>query len=125
MIEMQKVNQLLAELGAWGCDVNAAMDRLLDDKEIFTRFLYQFKEDEKFVELEQAIQDNNKKEAFECAHALKGVAGNLSLNPLYESISLLVEALRNDENEKLEMLLKSVLEKKKELCTITNRAGLI
>jgi len=124
-MDISKVNKLFVELEAWGCNIDEAMDRLLDDKEIFLRFLFQFIEDEKFVELEQAIHENNREKAFECGHALKGVAGNLSLKPIYYTTSLLVEALRNEDTNKLIPLLEDVLEKKEELCAITKKAGFV
>ena len=35
---------------------------------------------------------------FESAHALKGVAGNLALTPLYDIACVLSDATRNDDN---------------------------
>jgi HPt (histidine-containing phosphotransfer) domain-containing protein len=125
MIKMERVDQLLEELSFWGCNIEEAMDRLMHDKAIFIKFLYQFKEDEKFKELDMAVRENDKKKAFECAHALKGVAGNLSINPIYDSISLLVEVLRKGEMCDAIPILEMVLAKKKELCEITEKAGLI
>ena len=125
MIEIERADQLLKDLSFWGCDINEAMDRLMNDKEIFFKFLYQFKKDKNFLELENAIHKNDRKNAFECAHALKGVAGNLSLKPIYESITLLVDMLKKGEMSDAKPLLKNVLEKKEELRKITDKAGLV
>lgn len=125
MIEIKKVDQLLEELKIWGCDIDGAMDRLMYDKEIYMKFLYQFKEEDKFVELERAVLEKDQTNAFESAHTLKGVAGNLSLNPIYDSISKLVEVLKKDDISEVIPLLEDVLEKKKEFCAITDKAGLV
>ncbi len=51
-------------------------------------------------------------EAFEDAHALKGVAGNLHLTSLYDAISQLVEPLRQkDFNKDYDALYNAVKEK--------------
>ena len=40
----------------------------------------------------------NYKEAFEAAHSLKGVLGNLSLTPLYDKVCEITELLRAGED---------------------------
>ena len=40
------------------------------------------------------LKENKLDEAFEMAHALKGVVGNLALDPIYQPMSELTELLR-------------------------------
>lgn len=42
----------------------------------------------------RAIKQKDYGKAFQCAHTLKGIAGKLSMDKLYECTILLVEALR-------------------------------
>jgi HPt (histidine-containing phosphotransfer) domain-containing protein len=63
--------------------------------------------------LESFIDKGELKEAFDVAHALKGVLSNLSLTPLYEIISELTEQLRISDSKDLSELLKRMWEIKK------------
>ena len=47
-----------------------------------------------FETLEKALISNDLDKAFESAHALKGILGNLALTPLYTPLSDLTEKLR-------------------------------
>lgn len=88
---------VLDKCRAYGADVDGTMDRLLNDEELFESCLRSFSKDEGFAGLKCAIEEKDYKAAFEHAHALKGVAGNLGLTPLFQAISELVEALRQDD----------------------------
>lgn len=54
------------------------------------------------------IEDKNFDQAFDCAHTLKGVAGNLALNPLFKKISSIVEKLRAKDYENLVSMVKEI-----------------
>ena len=55
------------------------------------------------------------KAAFEAAHALKGVLGNLSLTPLYTPVVEITELLRSNTDMDYKSLLDTILEKRDEL----------
>jgi len=59
--------------------------------------------------------DEIEKAAFEAAHALKGVLGNLSLTSIYAPIVEITELLRNNTDMDYTSLLSNILEKKDEL----------
>ncbi|MDY4784853.1 Hpt domain-containing protein [Pygmaiobacter massiliensis] len=96
------MEKLLDELQAWGCDIPAAIDRVLGDKELYCSCLELFAEDENFELCAKALHEQNYRAAFEAAHALKGVAANLELTPLRTCISALVEQLRHKQTDGLE-----------------------
>ena len=77
-----------------GGDYGMAKTRMMNDM-LITRFLG------KFVAYDIASLENaaDAKELFEAAHALKGVAGNLSLDRLYGIASDLTEATREKEGD--------------------------
>jgi len=50
--------------------------------------------DDGYERLQAALDANDLDAAFELAHALKGVLGNLSLTPLLEPVSEMTELLR-------------------------------
>ena len=88
------MNTKLEALKTWGCNTESALERLLEDEELYLEFLYEFTKEPSFDMLAVALDENRSKDAFEYAHMLKGVAANLSIDPLYESLFSLTEALR-------------------------------
>lgn len=93
--------ELLEKLRNWGCDVNAAMERFLDDVELYRSCLEMATEDSAIMELQSALQEGNVKAAFDAAHTLKGVLANLGLTPMYDRIVQIVEPLRAGKQEGL------------------------
>lgn len=116
------INRLQEELAKWGCDMVGAMERFLQDEEFYRACLQEVVADSAFSTLGAALKEQDAKRAFECAHMLKGVVGNLGLTPLYEQTVKLVEPLRQGDcrglwpvyetllkmNEKLKALLLQV-----------------
>jgi hypothetical protein len=94
MCPTQETDALLNKLIAWGCDVDSALPRFLDDKDLYCTFVRQVADEESFPLLGEAIKKNDAKTAFEKAHELKGVLANMSLTPLYDLVVEIVEPLR-------------------------------
>lgn len=85
---------MLRALGASGCDVSGAMNRMMQDAGFYKDCLESFSRDPLFDELGKAIAAGDAAEAFEHAHAIKGVAANLGLTPVLQPVTKLVERLR-------------------------------
>lgn len=79
-----------------GIDYENGLERCLGDESLYTRLLGMFKDDNAFERLTTALDRGDITDAFECAHALKGVAVNLGMNTLFETDSELANALRGD-----------------------------
>lgn len=88
------MSKLTDQLRAEGADMDGAMDRLCGDEELFASCFAYFLSDPAFSALSDAIDVGDSTAAFESAHALKGVAGNLGLTDVYDLCSALVEPLR-------------------------------
>ncbi len=82
-----------------GVNVDKALERMKGNKEAYRSFLKEFFEDPDFEALQESIEAQNAKEAFEYAHGLKGMAGNLGLDYIHSRISILVEILRQGSLE--------------------------
>lgn len=78
-------------------DYEAGLRRFGNNQKLFERFLFGFLTDPTYAQLEQAMAQQDCAAAFTTAHTLKGVSGNLSLQPLYEACVPLVETLRNKD----------------------------
>ena len=81
-----------------GGDYAGTKSRLLTDERIL-RFVSKFPTDESFKNLEKALKENNVQEAFRAAHTLKGVAGNLGFNALFNISQEVTEILRGGSLE--------------------------
>ncbi|MBQ9438632.1 MAG: Hpt domain-containing protein [Lachnospiraceae bacterium] len=96
------MDNLREELEAYGVDMAVTLDRFVDDWDLYVSCLEAFKEETSFADLRAALDKENYTEAFDAAHTLKGVSGNLGMTPLYEVTCSMVETLRSGENEDLE-----------------------
>ena len=74
-----------------GINVDTALKRFLDDEEMYFEFLNSFVEDTLMSRLKQAVQNGSVDDAFEAAHALKGLCANLSIDSMSKMIVPMVE----------------------------------
>ena len=81
-------------LREYGANVDEGISRCLDDEEFYIELVKSVIPDKRFDELKAAIAEKNYDKAFEVAHALKGMYGNISITPIYEPVSELTERLR-------------------------------
>ena len=83
--------QLLLDAGV---DVDEALGRFLGNEALMMKFLLRFPGDENFSRLKEAMAQSDAVGAFEAAHTLKGVVGNLSMKDIFRWTSVIVEDLR-------------------------------
>lgn len=85
-------------LNNYGADTKAGLSRCMNNEAIYLRLVNLGLNDENFEKLKNAAAAGNIKEAFEIAHALKGVIGNLALTPIYTPLNELTDLLRGKDN---------------------------
>ena len=104
------MNQLFVKLKDAECDVEGALARFLDDEELYIQFYGELLQDDNFDSLGVALEEGRLYEAFEFAHALKGIIGNMGLTPMFNIVCDIVEPLRINTDdgvkEKYQELLK-------------------
>lgn len=88
------MGKLIDKLRAYGADMDGAMNRLLGDEDLYAVCFGYFIDDPAFEALGEALDAGDCSAAFEAAHCLKGVAGNLGLTRIYQLSGQLVEPLR-------------------------------
>lgn len=79
----------------YGANTDEGLTRCMNNEMLYLRLAGKVLEDGNFDKLSSSIEAGNLDDAFEAAHALKGVLGNLSLTPLYEKASEITELLRS------------------------------
>lgn len=77
-------------------DYNDVLKRLLR-KPLVLKYLNMFLKDQTYVQLKEALQNQQGEEAFRHAHTLKGLCLNLELKSIVPSIVQLTDDLRNHE----------------------------
>ena len=95
--EMTKMNRY--RLSKAGINVKEGIERFNGNIDLYEKYLYSFLEDEYYDSMCEAIDEKDVKAAFTAAHALKGLAGNLSLVELHKDMLPLVESLRSGSIE--------------------------
>jgi HPt (histidine-containing phosphotransfer) domain-containing protein len=78
-------------------DIESALARMRGNKTLYAKMLGLFFAGNDLTELEAAVAENALDKAQSIAHAIKGVAGNLSLTALYDESAALMQTLRRGE----------------------------
>lgn len=103
-----------------GINANEGINRFRGSVTDYEEFLRAFSSDTQFNNLNEAIKSRDIKEAFQAGHALKGLAGNLSMTELYNALTPLVEELRKNSFEGVEELFIAVKEDYDKIINVLN-----
>ena len=109
----------LEQLRAWGADIDDAMPRCLNNEAFYLRLVGKAVEEPAFDRLREALEADDLDKAFEQAHALKGVTGNLALTPIDKPVREMTELLRSRTDMDYGPLLAEILSQRdalRELC---------
>lgn len=114
------MSSLIDRLRAAGADMDGAMDRMLQDEELYASCFTMFMSDPAFDELTAALDAKDYERAFDAAHSLKGVSANLGLTNMFHLVEALVEPLRYKmpDSADLKALCASVLSERDSLKTL-------
>lgn len=78
------LSQLFSALSLAGVDTQDALGRFMGNRTLYLSFLLRFPAYMDLPAMEQALKDGQGDAFYEKVHSLKGLAGNLSIVPLYE-----------------------------------------
>ena len=82
---------------AYGGDYKTTMNRFMGKEDLYMKILNMLSQDDSMQKLEAALLKGDLPGAFDAAHTLKGMAGNLGLTPFFEAVCRIVEPLRTSE----------------------------
>lgn len=108
----------LEELRTFGADVDAGLARCMNNEALYLRLVEMAATDVSFAALGDYLKQGDLDKAFEEAHKLKGVTGNLSLTPLFNPVSALTELLRRKTDGDYEELYAEIAGKAAELAAL-------
>ena len=108
----------LDELRKYGADVDSGMARCMNNEAFYLKLVARSVGDATFEKLRTSIDENKLDEAFEAAHSLKGVLGNLSLTPIYDPVVEITELLRSRTEMDYMELSEKIFSKRDELAAI-------
>ena len=96
------------ELSKYGIDYVEAMDRLDGNADFYKQLALKYLDNDQYEALVAALDVKDYDEAGKAAHALKGVAGNLSFANLYKAATAMNNALAEGEYDASKVLLPDV-----------------
>ena len=105
-------------LREYGANVDEGLARCFGNEGFYLKLVRMIPNEAGFEKLETFLAQGEIPAAFEAAHALKGVIGNLSLTPLYEPVSEITELLRAGDQTGCTELLEKIKEEKEKLVKI-------
>lgn len=106
---------LITKLISYGADIEGIKRRFVGNFDLYNSCFQRSLQDENFGLLDKALNEKDYQKAFEAAHALKGLTGNLGLQPMYKAVCTLVESLRAKEYSTVDA----------ELCQINEQYALL
>ena len=106
------------DLRAYGANVDEGVTRCVGNPDFYLKMVKKAAEDTSIDDLKRAVNEKDLGQAFEIAHALKGVLANLALTPVSEPVSEMVELLRSKTDADYSGYLEKIDTKFKELQNI-------
>lgn len=108
----------IEKLRDFGAKTDEGLARCINNEAFYFRMIGLAIQDGGFAQLDAALKAGDLDAAFAAAHSLKGVLGNLALEPIYRPTSELTELLRAKTPGDYEGLMHTILERRDELAAM-------
>ena len=106
---------MLEELKALGVDTDGGLLRMNGNANLYVRMLGKFVGMMQKMEIPVDFDNNDYAEIIEKTHTIKGASGNLSITPIYEAYTEIVNLLRSDKPDEAKQILRDILPVQKEI----------
>ena len=100
---------LFEELKDLGVDVDGGLQRINGNEKLYTRLLGTFVKSIKGQAVSPDFDSNDYEDVKEKAHALKGTSGNLSITPVYEAYTEIMNLLRAGRPDEAKQLIAKII----------------
>ena len=107
-------------LKKFGANTEEGIARCMGNEQFYLKLVATVPGQKEFDVLREKASAGDLDAAFEAAHALKGVLGNLSLTPLYEKVCEITELLRDKKDTDYSEYLNRAKEQKQKLVELYN-----
>ena len=111
MLSIQKLQEL-------GVNTKEGLERCLNNEMFYFKMVKKAMADDSVEKLKLAIEANDLDKAFEIAHNLKGVTGNLALTSLYEPVAEMTDLLRERKQMDYSAYVETITNKKQEIAAL-------
>lgn len=105
----------IGTLNEFGVNTKEGLTRCMNNEKFYFKMIGMGLKSDQFEKLGAALENNQLDEAFEAAHALKGVLGNLALTPIYNPLAEMTELLRASKAADYVAMYKPILELRNKL----------
>ncbi len=112
MLTLDKMKEL-------GIDPTEGLTRCMNNEVFFFKMITMAVSNDYFETLGESLKKNDLDNAFEAAHALKGVIGNLALQPIYEPLAEMTELLRAKKEADYVSMYRPIKEIRDQLWALT------
>ena len=106
---------LLEDLKALNVNVDEGLERMMGNSSLYERMLVIFIKVMNDLEVSPDFDNNDYAEIIEKTHTIKGASGNLSITPIYEAYTEIVNLLRSDKPDEAKQILRDILPVQKEI----------
>lgn len=90
-------------LARYGIDYQNGIARCMDNAELYETLLALFLQDDTLIRAKAALESRDYTQLFKYMHELKGACGSADMTELYQAVCPLVELLRNNEPQAVEV----------------------
>lgn len=112
---------LIEELTAVGVDIDDALKRFMGNSALYEKLVKKLPANVEKYEVAEYFKKKDYETAVSNAHSLKGVAGNLSIKPMFDGYTKVVDFLRGNEVEKAEEAFEKTLVIQKNIINIIEK----
>lgn len=82
-----------------GIDYESGVKRFAGKEKIYEKYLFKYLQDDHFEKAEKSYNEQDFTQVLEELHALKGIAGTLGIQELFQLCSDIVTSIRNNNND--------------------------
>lgn len=100
---------LLEELKDLGANVDEGLKRINGNEKLYVKLLGSFTKSIRTYSVGTDFDGASYDDVIEKTHAIKGVAGNLSITPVYEAYTKIVDLLRAGNPEEARSILEKII----------------
>lgn len=100
---------LFDELRELGVDIDGGLKRINGNEKLYTKLLGSFVKAINTYDVQPDFDGTDYNDTIERAHAIKGTSGNLSITPVYEAYTEIVDLLRAGKPEEARPVLERII----------------